>query len=61
MEERNTAEIGGDGVGEIGGDDEGGVEGVGSEVSAELNAREEMALPKKWEHYYMGRHRCGDG
>ena len=61
MEERNTAEIGGDGGGEIGGDDEGGVEGAGGEVSAELNAREEMALPKKREHYDMGRHRCSDG
>ena len=56
MEERNTAEIGGDGGGEIGGDDEGSVEGAGGEVFAELKAREEMALPKTWEHYDMGRH-----
>ena len=58
MEERSTAEIGGDGGGEIGGDDEGSVDHAGGEVFAELNAREEMALPKKWEHHDIdwGRH-----
>lgn len=47
VEKRVLAERGGDGGGEVGGDDEGGFEASGGDVFAEFHAWEEMALPEK--------------
>lgn len=51
MNERNESEMGGNGGGEMGGDEEGSVDVAGGKVFAELDGGEEMTLPEKWDDY----------